>query len=241
VAYSQLQSEDISKNRLGFSSIKTSTKKCNFNDENSEYAYLVDGEAHWEIVERILYIFAKLNTGNSYVQGMNEIVGPIYYIFANDPDLEWRRNAEADCFFCFTNLMGLEGVRENFVKELDNSEWGISSNMKRLYDLVKLKDPPVYSVLESQNLKPEFFAFRWISLILSQEFQLPDVISIWDCLFAEKKLLDLLMHVCCSMILMQREFLLKSDFSNNIKILQSYPPVDVQLILTYAKKLRQQK
>jgi len=31
---------------------------------------LPDGqEAHWEIVQRILFIFAKLNPGNSYVQG----------------------------------------------------------------------------------------------------------------------------------------------------------------------------
>ena len=60
-------------------------------DEQSEYAHLPDGqEAHWEIVERILFIFAKLNPGQSYVQGMNEICGPIYYTFATDPDVEWR-------------------------------------------------------------------------------------------------------------------------------------------------------
>jgi hypothetical protein len=44
------------------------------------------------------------------------------------------------------------------------------------------------------------------------------------------------------MILIQREQLLIGDFSANIKILQSYPPgVDVQLILSFAKKLRANK
>lgn len=100
VANTQLKSDEITKNRLGVTNIKTTTKKHELDD--SEYSHLVNGEAHWEIVQRVLYIFAKLNTGNSYVQGMNEIVGPIYYIFANDPDIEWRRHAEADCFFCFT-------------------------------------------------------------------------------------------------------------------------------------------
>ena len=134
--------------------------------------------------------------------------------------------------------MGLEGVRENFVKELDDSQYGIGSNMKRLYELVKQKDPVVYNVLERQNLKPEFFAFRWLSLLLSQEFQLPDVISLWDCLFSDKNLFDLLMHICCSMILIQHDNLLNGDFSNNMKALQSYPPIDIQNILSYAKKLR---
>ena len=33
--------------------------------------------------------------------------------------------------------------------------------MKRLYDLVKSKDVALFYVLEKQNLKPEYFAFRW--------------------------------------------------------------------------------
>jgi TBC1 domain family member 13 len=47
-------------------------------------------EAHWEVVQRILFLYAKLNPGQGYVQGMNEIIGPIYYTFATDPNTEWR-------------------------------------------------------------------------------------------------------------------------------------------------------
>lgn len=56
-----------------------------------DYAPLAAGsEAHWEVVERILFLYAKLNPGQSYVQGMNEIIGPIYYVFASDPRVEWK-------------------------------------------------------------------------------------------------------------------------------------------------------
>lgn len=48
-------------------------------------------EARWEVVERILFIYAKLNPGQGYVQGMNEIIGPIYYVMASDPNIEYRR------------------------------------------------------------------------------------------------------------------------------------------------------
>ena len=47
-------------------------------------------EAHWEVVERILFLYAKLNPGQGYVQGMNEIIGPIYYVLASDPRPEWK-------------------------------------------------------------------------------------------------------------------------------------------------------
>lgn len=57
----------------------------------SEYEVLPNGcEAHWEVVERILFIYAKLNPGIAYVQGMNEIVGPLYYTFATDPNSDWK-------------------------------------------------------------------------------------------------------------------------------------------------------
>lgn len=49
-------------------------------------------DLHWEAIERILFIYAKLNPGVGYVQGMNEILGPIYYTMANDSDEEGKGN-----------------------------------------------------------------------------------------------------------------------------------------------------
>jgi len=88
----QLKADEISKDRMGLTKLKSVAKRQQV-DQDDEYKHLGDGqEAHWEIVQRILFIFAKLNPGNSYVQGMNEICGPIYFTFANDPDVSWRSN-----------------------------------------------------------------------------------------------------------------------------------------------------
>ena len=38
---------------------------------------------------------------------------------------------------------------------------------------LKEYEPKIHQHLLSQSMKPEFFAFRWITLLLSQEFQLP--------------------------------------------------------------------
>ena len=39
-----------------------------------------------ESLKRILTIFAKLNPGIRYVQGMNEVLAPLFYVFKNDSD-----------------------------------------------------------------------------------------------------------------------------------------------------------
>lgn len=54
---------------------------------------------------------------------MNEIIGPIYFVFASDPDKEWAEYAEADTFYCFQNLMS--EIKDNFIRTLDNSNCGI--------------------------------------------------------------------------------------------------------------------
>ena len=39
-----------------------------------------------EALKRVLFIFAKLNPGIRYVQGMNEVLAPLYYVFKTDND-----------------------------------------------------------------------------------------------------------------------------------------------------------
>lgn len=80
-----LKSAAVVKNRSGGWNMSNPSRK------RTEYENLSETEeAHWEVVERMLFIFAKLNPGQSYVQGMNEIIGPIYYTFSTDRNEEYR-------------------------------------------------------------------------------------------------------------------------------------------------------
>ena len=87
------------------------------------------GPGRYEALQRILFVYAKLNPGVRYVQGMNELVGTLYYVLAvqspggvsadggtelgeggalqgDDALFYGAENAESDAFVCFSNLMG---------------------------------------------------------------------------------------------------------------------------------------
>lgn len=51
-------------------------------------------------------------------------------------------HAEADTFFCFTNLMA--EIRDNFIKSLDDSQCGITYKMEKVYSTLKDKDVELY-------------------------------------------------------------------------------------------------
>ena len=67
-------------------------------------------------MKRALFVYAKLNPGIKYVQGMNEIYAPIYYQFATDTDAVAAQHAEGDAFFCFVEL--ISEFRDHFCQHL---------------------------------------------------------------------------------------------------------------------------
>lgn len=193
-------------------------------------------------LERVLFVWAKLN-GNLYVQGMNEIVGTIYYVLAMDPtpssgnSIEnrsdkqhfWADNAEADTYFLFDSLLNKMEVRDVFVADLDHdSDSGLHARIKNIEMLLKEHDPEIFNHLKgSLGLDPSFYAIRWLTTLLSREFRLPDTIRLWDSLLASTHKENFLRYVCASMVMAIRDRLLRGDFGTCLKLLQNYPSGEI--------------
>jgi hypothetical protein len=84
-------------------------------------------ETHADVLHRILFIYAKLNQGIKYVQGMNEVLAVLYYCFLKQ-DYEMNpvfsdKYLESELFFAFTNLM--VELKDGFLRELDKEKSGI--------------------------------------------------------------------------------------------------------------------
>ncbi len=97
----------------------------------------------------MLFIFAKLNPGLTYVQGMNELVAPLYYLFATDKDGASAAAAEPDSFYCFVDL--ISEFRDNFCSQLDNSSVGIRATISALNELLKHRDRQLWYHLDVKN------------------------------------------------------------------------------------------
>ena len=83
-----------------------------------------------------------------------------FFLWLANLPLNFSEHAEADCFFCFTALMG--EIRDFFIKTLDDSEGGIKQMMARLSNMVKEKDKEIFDVLKEQELYPQYYSFRLV-------------------------------------------------------------------------------
>lgn len=92
-------------------------------------------------------------------------------------------------------------IRDFFIKSLDEAECGINNMMTKLLLTLRNFDNAICERFNEQKLYPQYYSFRWITLLLSQEFPLPDVLRIWDSLFSDEQRFQFLIYICCAMIM----------------------------------------
>ncbi|GIL51493.1 hypothetical protein Vafri_7469 [Volvox africanus] len=197
-----------------------------------------EAEAHREDMKRALFMYAKLNPGLRYIQGMNELIAPLYYLFRNDTqDPHSAQYAEADAFWCFMEL--ISDFRDHFCQQLDNAQTGIKATIRRLMQVLQYHDRELWYHIEVvHKVDPQFYAFRWLTLLLSQEFAFPDTLRIWDTILSDPQgRMDCLLRICVAMILHVGPVLRQGDFTVILKTLQRYPAVDVNVLLLRAAEM----
>ncbi|PHJ25857.1 tbc domain-containing protein [Cystoisospora suis] len=198
---------------------------------------LISPQRHYDLLCRILFIYAKVHPGIRYVQGMNELLAPIYYVVMTDPLCVDPLQAEADIFFCFGELM--QEQRDAFCKSLDPTDTGVNGRIAQLSALLKMKDGVLWYHLHRLGVDPQFYSLRWLLLMLTQEFQMPDVLVLWDSFVADShRPLPLLYYVCVAMLKWLRPALLAGDFTSCMKLLQHLPAFDPQVLLGAASRMR---
>lgn len=209
---------------------KIISKKCQFLDSS-------ENVIHRNALKRILLTYKVTNSSIGYTQGMHMVLMPIYYVFATSDDLEDVKYAEEDAFFCFFNL--LSEIGENFIEEYDNDcRVGIKKKIEMIYDLVKQNDPELFEELQKKELTKTLFAFKWISLLLCSEFEIDQLIILWDKFFSDSYRFEILIYCCAAIIILMKKAILQCEFEECMKILQVNKKIDALTVFTLADKMR---
>jgi TBC1 domain family member 13 len=217
--------------------IEFADKKRNDPSSNVEKFLSKNGfDSNADVMCRILFIYGKKYPEIRYVQGMNEVLAPIYYAFSNDQNPYFYTNLEADCYICFENLM--KEIKDIFIRSKDNLETGIHTRVKNLNLLLKMVDKEIFNHFAENKIEVGFFAFRWYTLFLTQEFEMPDILRLWDSILSEDDKFDFLNMVCLAIIKMKKIEILQSDFAGIMLSMQNLDKLDVEKVIKVAESIR---
>ena len=193
-------------------------KRKNWDFSNIEEVYKYDNfenETHSDVLTRILFTYSSIIQDVSYHQGMNEILAPIYYSFSYDKLYleEKEEDIEADSFWSFYFL--LHGIKNNFEEDQE----GLFYKSEILNECLKIVDENIYNKLIEKNVKCEFFCLRWFIVLFGQDFDMGDVLRIWDFVFSCENKNELLFYVCLSVIKLREDNIINGEMND---ILQGF-------------------
>ena len=215
-------------------------------------------ECHCDVLSRILFIYAKQYPNIRYIQGMNEVLAPIYFQFCLDNEVDNNifkstqqnnettksfEKIEADCYFCFESLMS--EINDLFIREKDNQLSGIQARIKKVNDMLKDVDRDIYNHFQNLGIEIQFFMFRWYALLFTQEYELPDVLRLWDSILSfnnktsnqKEEKFSFLNFLCIAIILYKKEEILGSDFATVMLSFQNLENLEVSVHIKMAQSL----
>lgn len=193
-------------------------------------------EIHSDVLERILYIYAKINKDVGYVQGMNAILAPIYYCYCLDKTCD-KENCEADTFWSFSYLM--DDIKKVFQKQNDSLKGGIFDKIILLELMVSKIQKDIFNKLQKNNKTDSFhFAMKWLNLFFSQQMIMPDVLRLWDIIFCDDERYYFVYIFSLAILEYYKKDILKKDFYEIVEKLQNINLENVEDILKVAWNIK---
>ncbi|KAL3119614.1 hypothetical protein niasHT_006700 [Heterodera trifolii] len=155
------------------------------------------------------------------------------------------------CFYLSDNAPLVNANVATFKSHLEREPFseslsGKSSELLRRLDyicngLLLEVDPPLHHHLSNLDILPQIYGVRWLRLLFGREFSLPDLLYLWDVIFAEchqQQSLEIVDCIFVALLVQIRIVLLNGDYSACIHCLMRYPPiVDIQTFIHYVLHL----
>ncbi|MCJ1472881.1 GTPase activating protein [Lambiella insularis] len=130
-------------------------------DPDSPFAD-VGTNVHLEQMKDMLLTYNEYNRELGYVQGMSDLLAPVYAVEQDDAVAFW-------------------GFERNFLRD----QSGMRSQLLALDQLVQLMDPKLYLHLQSADSTNFFFFFRMLLVWYKREFEWTDVLRLWETLWTD--------------------------------------------------------
>ena len=186
--------------------------KIKFFKEKSKFSKI---ETNYDVLKRILYFYAKKHKDIGYVQGMNEIVAIIYYIYTLDENPYIKNFVESDTYYSFELL--IEEIKPIFLmSNINYSQLFISLQIKQINDILLNVEPDLLKYFENKDLKLDIFLMRWLLVLFAQEFSLHTSISFWDRLFTKKNKMRFICFISSAILIINKKKLMQMEMEEII-------------------------
>ncbi|KAI8079327.1 rab-GTPase-TBC domain-containing protein [Thamnidium elegans] len=122
-----------------------------------------------EILKNILCTYNEFNTELGYVQGMSDLLSPLFAVIGEEPLAFWA----------FSGFM--DRMKSNFYTD----QSGMHKQLLTMDLLLQFMDPSLYKHFQRTDSGNFFFCFRWLLVWFKREFPWDDMLTLWEVLWTD--------------------------------------------------------
>ncbi|KAJ2813587.1 GTPase activating protein, partial [Coemansia furcata] len=104
-----------------------------------------------------------------YVQGMSDLLAPIYSVYQDEPATFWA----------FTAFM--KRMRSHFLRD----QTGMQDELTTMAHLVEIANPQLYRHLDKCDASNMFCCYRWLLIWFKREFSFENILRLWEVLWTD--------------------------------------------------------
>ena len=175
-----------------------------------------------EQMKDMLLTYNEYNRELGYVQGMSDLLAPIYAVLQDD----------AIAFWAFQRFM--DRMERNFLRD----QSGMRDQLLTLDHLTQFMDPKLYAHLQAADSTNFFFFFRMLLVWYKREFEWMDVLRLWETLWTDYFSSSFHLFVALAIMEKHRDVIMThlKHFDEVLKygMKQFTPPLNSHLSLTLA-------
>ncbi|KAL5258158.1 hypothetical protein ACHWQZ_G012946 [Mnemiopsis leidyi] len=150
--------------------------------------YRGENNPHIADLYEMLMTYCQYNFDLGYVQGMSDLLSPLYLLFKD----------KLMAFWAFVGYMDM--VEAHFF--LDQQK--IQGKLADLSSLVYYCDSELYNHLEKEDSSNFFFCFRWLLINFKREFRGDDILELWEVIWTCPYNTDYTLFIATAILLQER-------------------------------------
>lgn len=172
--------------------------------------FYMNDQKNYDTLRRILFFYAKEHQDVNYIQGMNEIIAIIFYIFSKDDNPFNKNYIESDSYFTFERL--LDQIKDIFkMDNIDYSQLYVKEQIEEIKNILKKVDSELMNYFQQIELELDNIVMRWLLVLFAQEFTIDVAVNFWDRLFTQKNKIKFICYISAAIIKRNKDKIMKLD------------------------------
>ena len=127
---------------------------------------------------------------------------------------------------------------DNLKNNFDDDQEGLFFKSELLGRCLEIVDKEIFLNLQEKNVKNEYFCCRWFIMLFCQDFEIGDILRLWDLILSNKNNNYYVFYISLGIITMKKKIIINGDMSEILQCFQKLDDILCDNLIIVARQIK---